>query len=398
MTGQSRKQLPDFDDLVAELRELRGAGITKLRGLNLPALGIAAHVLADGDDPAGIETLLRHAVERIGGGELGDAAAYLFGFVPGTRGRSPTELRVLAADRYGELKAENFRKSKEPTVIAQVAEQILALCREGELRAARSQMERREPAESRLAVQWVERFEDYYRIWTPIIGLAGDLTAYRYTLNDVDRPWDLPNVPGRRPMTVRAETETYSQELQAEGYLRFAMFCFAEMLWEVRQFVIRRGGFWLLSDAEAEVAVADAIYRMSWHSPNNEQDDSWMRTVVGDSDVELHNFQQLVSTSPLGEAIHREWQQWAARCDCRWDTTRSADERGSYFATSKTDAGISEACSLHQVVEACSDYCEMIDVDWTKIADWYRIDHRPPRGVMGEDIYRDDRRTNSVQE
>ncbi len=387
MAGLIRKHLPDYDDVKADLRAVRSSGLTKLRDLELPALGQAAVLLADGHDPAGIETVLRQAVERIGGGELGDAASYLFGLVQGTRGRTPTELRNLAADCY-EMKAENFRKSKEPTVIEQTAEQVLALCREDNLRVARSKMERREPADSRLAVQWVERFEAYYRIWTPVIALGGDLAAYRSTLNEPERRWDLPDEPGRRLDPMSLETEHYTQEYQAEGYIRFAMFRFAQVLWELRQFMIRHGGFWLLSDSETETAVTDAIYRISWHSPNNERDDSWMRTVYSKADGELHTFQHFIETTTLGSATHREFQEWAAQCQCTWDEGRSSDARGSYFATAKTDAAINEICSLHQVIEACSDYCELIDVDWTKIADWYRIEGRPRRGLTGEALYR----------
>lgn len=365
---------PDFTALVADLRMLRSAGLLKLRVLRLPALGGAARVVGDGDDPTSIETLLRRAVERLDGGELGDAAGLLFGLVAGYRGRSPTELRRHAAEAAYGMKAETFRKLREPQVIEQVAESILMLCRDGALRQAHEQMAQRHPADSRLAVQWVERFEAYYRIWTPVYALAADLAAYRCILNEIDRPYDKIDAPGpsRNWMTPN-DTDPYSQEYQAEGYVRFAIFRFAQVLWELKQFQLRNGGFWLFSDPDIEVAARDALYELQLHSPNNERDDSWMRATFKQADGELHTFQHLLSATTIGSATHQEWQEWAARCQCTWDADRTADERGIYFATAATDPGISPECPVHAMIAAACSYCEIVDGDWMHIADWYKI-------------------------
>jgi len=390
VAGRSRKA-PSFEGLVDDLKVLRSEGLIRLRTLNLPALKQAASAITDEVDPASIEHVLRQAVERLGGGELGDAASYLFGLVQGTRGQSPTELRRKAAfEGYG-MKAENFRKTREPMVIAQVAEQVLALVGDARLRTTHHRMERREPAESRLAVEWVQRFEAYYRIWTPVYALGADLTAFRLTLLEENRSWDLPDTPGRRVEPLSLETEPYSQEYQAEGYVRFAMFHYAAVLWELKQFMIRHGGFWLLSSPDVETEVADALYRVGWHTPNNERDDSWMRVAMKNAAQELHLFQHTLDTTTIGSATHAEWQEWAATCRCTW-VAEEASPSDRHFPDPSTHSGISSECQVHAVVAACNDYCALIDADWLAIADWYQIDAEPRRGVSADSMYADLRR------
>jgi hypothetical protein len=154
---------PSYDSLVADLRVLREKGLIRLRGLRLPALQQAA--LASGEseqedhDPPAIEALLRRAAELLGG-ELGEACGYIFGLIPGTRGWKPKDLRERAASLYN-MQPETFRKEPEQLHIGQLAEQVLQLCHERRLRLERVKLERRHPADSRLAIQWLDRFEAY---------------------------------------------------------------------------------------------------------------------------------------------------------------------------------------------------------------------------------------------
>jgi hypothetical protein len=87
---------PDYDDLVRDLKVLREKGLIRLRGLHLPTLQQAAQACGESEqaepDPPAIESMLRRAVEQLGG-ELAEACGYLFGLVPGTRGWKPKDLR-----------------------------------------------------------------------------------------------------------------------------------------------------------------------------------------------------------------------------------------------------------------------------------------------------------------
>lgn len=136
----AESEIPEHDAIVRDLRVLRERGLIRLRRLELPALHratVTAGLAPTGPpDPPRTEELLRRAVHALGDEEPGRAAQYLFGLVQGTIGRRPTDLREKAADVYGHLSAETFRKDHEKLLIDRVAEEILRICIAGEERAA----------------------------------------------------------------------------------------------------------------------------------------------------------------------------------------------------------------------------------------------------------------------
>jgi O-acetyl-ADP-ribose deacetylase (regulator of RNase III) len=135
--GKDRESTPRFPshaDILKELTELRRPGLVRLRDAPPPALRWAAEscefCTGDDDVPSGIEELLREAVRRLGEeDDLGRAAAYSFGLVPGFRGAAAQDRRKRAAEVYG-IAPETFRKTPEERVLKQLAEAVLALCRE----------------------------------------------------------------------------------------------------------------------------------------------------------------------------------------------------------------------------------------------------------------------------
>lgn len=117
-----------------ELRTLRRRGLMHLRHLDLPVLLRIAHrcgYVRHAERPwEGIRSLLMDSVDALGGGNLGDATAALFGLRQGLGGVAPQDLRQLAAkelvagtDKFPN--AETFRKNHEPVVIAQLVDEIL---------------------------------------------------------------------------------------------------------------------------------------------------------------------------------------------------------------------------------------------------------------------------------
>ena len=124
----SQPELPDFEDVVEDLRLLRRRGLVGLRRLRLTALEWAAAVPEP--PPASttrvVEALLRKAVDGFGSGNLGEAASYTFGLAQGTRDWPAQDRRRRAAEVYG-VSVERFRKHQERTVFEQVAERILAV-------------------------------------------------------------------------------------------------------------------------------------------------------------------------------------------------------------------------------------------------------------------------------
>jgi hypothetical protein len=358
---------PSYDALVADLKILREKGLIRLRTLRLPALQQAARACGESEhayhDPPAIEGMLLRAVEQLGG-ELEEACGYLFGLVPGTRGWKPKDLRERAASLYN-MQPETFRKEPEQLHIGQVAEQILRLYHERRLRAERVKLERRHPADSRLAIQWLDRFEAYYRLWTPISRLGDDLLAAVSTRREPDSerpPWD--------PEGTTAHPDWNGNEDQARGYVRGALYAYAWTSLELRRFMVRHGGLWIFSDAEVEQEIADCIYKLSWYTTFNMQDDSWLRRLLSQAQFEEElSFIELLRTMPIGPSVHQEWQDFAATCQCEDDEHPRDD------------------CRVHAMIRASQRYCELVDAEWYKIADWYHPDAKPRRPITGAELY-----------
>ncbi|MCX4539673.1 hypothetical protein [Streptomyces sp. NBC_01565] len=126
----SLTQLPDHGAVLAEVREVRRAGIVRLRELRLPVL--TGMSVGPGEGSPGeprfpaVERLLRTAVAAMGGGTLQEAAEYSLGLAQGTRDWPPADRRRRAAQVYG-VSVERFRKNQELMVLGQVAEQLVRL-------------------------------------------------------------------------------------------------------------------------------------------------------------------------------------------------------------------------------------------------------------------------------
>ena len=375
---------PAQDQLVADLKLLREKGLPEIGELDLPALASAARiVLAPDESPDDlaplIEVLVRRSVGRLGGGKFGDAAQTLFGLDGDTRTTTGGVRRDLAAKRLG-VGVRTFRRTHEGPMLEQIAQQIGVLCAEQRQREGRGEMAAEHPVVSGMAVHWIDRFEAYYRIWSPITGIANDLTAYRSSLLEEPRPYD------RRFGAGGPEDPGYSQEEQAEGYARFALYHYAAFEWELRRFGALHGGLWLLSEPDVESEVSDAVYRISWHvNPYNERDQSYLRTLIDETPgQEMHGFLQRLASTGLGRTTHQEWQEWCASCECVWSLGALAGE----LPVARNTQGVSEGCQVHQVIAACVDYCRLIDTDWRKIADWYHLaGDEVSRGKTAEELY-----------
>lgn len=121
--------VPDHGAVLAEVREVRRAGVVRLRALDVPALTGVARELprGDGESPGGpVEKVLRLAVSGLGGGTLQAAAEYSLGLAQGTRDWPAADRRRRAAQVYG-VSVERFRKHHELMVLGQVAEQVVQI-------------------------------------------------------------------------------------------------------------------------------------------------------------------------------------------------------------------------------------------------------------------------------
>ncbi|MEU4413917.1 hypothetical protein [Nocardia salmonicida] len=356
---------PDHSSITRELRMIREKGLGALRRLHLPVLHevarqIELNVVGSEPAPAAIESLVRQAVDHLDGGDFQEAAEYTFGLIGGTKFAPSVDRRRRAA-RAMNVEPETFRKAQEKEIVEQTAEAVLALCHEAAMRRTHQAMERRHPADSRLAVAWVTRFEAYYRIWTPVYALGADLRAAldTYAQEPADHlPWDPDSV------------EPFDPVKEAQGYARSALHWYAKFLLEERRFVAKHGGLWLLSDAQVESSVRDAVYRVGWHNPINEENDSWLRRTLATSQLEeAELFYRALESTSQGESIHALWQKFVL---------------AGHAAVVGGDTSNSQ---VHSTIQACDDYTDQVDADWMKIADWYAPGQRPPKGIDGASLY-----------
>ncbi|MCX2746257.1 hypothetical protein OOZ51_00320 [Arthrobacter sp. MI7-26] len=367
MEGNIR--LPEYEKLIAELSKLREKGLGELRRLQLPALHeacmLAGFTTGLPAVPSAIEQLLRQAVDALGGGTAQDAAEYTFGLVPGTKLWPANARRAEAAAKY-DVVAETFRKKAEKQLIEQTADGVLGLCHDSAMRETRKAMEQRHPADSRLAVEWVKRFEAYNRMWTPAWALAADLQAaleVRLEEPGEHAPWDPDG---------NEKTGYFDPAAEGAAYARSALFDLAWFLLEVRKFMSTHGGMWLMSDTETEEKISDIVYKVGWHNPLNSDETSWLRRQLGDARYqEEEHFTHLLKNTSQGPGILERWVAWVRRCECA-DTVEG-----------------SEGCEVHETMRTARAYCETIDGDWVKIADWYRPGSTPGKGTNGRLLYKD---------
>lgn len=115
----------DHVSLLVELKEVRRAGLVRLRGLELPVL---QRMAAAGTPDESVEGLLRLAVSMLEEGTLRTAAEYTLGIAPGTRDWPGADRRKRGAEVYG-VSVERFRKDQELMVLGQVAEILGRLAR-----------------------------------------------------------------------------------------------------------------------------------------------------------------------------------------------------------------------------------------------------------------------------
>lgn len=364
LSMQDEVRAPDHESVVRDLRLLRERGLGAIRRISLPARHQATlasgFATADDQGPAAVESLLRKAVKHLDGGDYEESASSTFGLISGTKLAPSSERRRQAAKVFNVV-PDTFRKTHEKTTIDEVAEGVLALCHDQAMRVTHLKMEQRHPADSRLAVAWVERFEAYYRIWSPIYALGADLKAAIYTYGEEPAehlPWD------------PESAEPFDPVKEARGYARSALYWYATYQLELKRFTREHGGLWLFSDAQIESDIRDAVYRVGWHNPINEEDDSWLRRKLADSrHEEAEHFYRALERSVEGERIHAKWQKFLN--DGCHQTNANAIARKQVLET----------------ISATEDYCTWVDNEWTKIADWYAPGVQAPRGVDSRRLY-----------
>lgn len=122
---------------------------------------------------------------------------------------------------------------------------------------------------------------------------------------------------------------------------------------------------YLLLDAEKEIAIADAIGRIGWHSPFYEREQSLLVRILNSTrSLLLIDFEEQVDRQQAGQHCLELWKEWCGDCQCAPGSPR-------------------RECSLHTVMHECRIYVTQVDEGWYEVAGWYRT---LPTHLHGDDL------------
>lgn len=279
----------------------------------------------------------------------GTAALYLLALMPGTASQPLQERKPRAAAALhiqpGTLdQTRPGRMTYRERVIEAVADALVAQQTSYRLeQAARAQQERRSAAQSALGIDWIARFEDYYRVWDPVVSLKDRLQAA---------------LAAARGKHEKPRHRLSPPQPYAEYLALCALYDFVSYLAGVDEFIKQRGGLWILPHAIAEQAVADSAFVVADAAPFNLIQQSELlaaHRAVPDRHALIERLEGDSDLRPFATG----WSDWLASCSCELSNPQP------------------QQCSVHEVIAAAGTICKTLDQQWDELADWYEV--RRPR-------------------
>src|ERR1700733_17212 len=268
------------------------------------------------------------------------AARAALGLEPGTQGkplrgrrgqpgRNGTIARWLSYQPASLSKPRQDGRSAFDALIEDVAEYVTR--REVAYQVAEqrlAQQARRPPLESAMRIDWLARFERYYRVWSALSGLSGDLKT-----------------------GLAAAHADHGDDV--DYFARKSLYYNARFLYELQQYQRDGGGLWILPNPTAEQLVADAVWMLRKPTPLSEVDESMLRLAIASWD-ELAAFFDATYRDTALKRITADWQAWMQACSCDLENA-------------------SEDCTVHQCLHWTDTFILMLDAQWDDLADWYQV-------------------------
>jgi hypothetical protein len=276
------------------------------------------------------------------------AARVALGLEPGTqrrplrgkrnaKGRAPTIARWLGYAVPSLFNPRSDGRSPFDELIEGMAEYLVRYESAHQVTERRlAAQARRPPLESAMRVDWLARFEDYFRIWSYVTGLTADLALV---------------------LRLRiSEPEAFDRTA------RKSLYYYARFLAELHRFTAQRGGLWVLPDPVAEQKVADATWMMRQPTPLGEVDESMLRIAVTAWD-EIAPFVQATYRDAALRRIAASWIDWLQACACEDAENRNKD------------------CGVHECLHWGTFFITTLETQWDGLADWYEVE-RPQSAVV----------------
>jgi len=188
-------------------------------------------------------------------------------------------------------------------------------------------------------IDWLARFEFYYKMWSAASGLRHDL--------------ELGLDHFRKGETV-----------DAEMFIRKSFYYYARYLTELECFQTEYGGLWILPNTKTEDAIADSTWCIRKPTPLSEIEDSILRLTFT-RHPELALFMHATFVEPYLQPIMHVWRDWVHACKC------------AYSKNPHTD------CKVHETITWAAFYMDGLEEQWDFLADWYQL---PRPGTMIEPL------------
>jgi hypothetical protein len=336
--------------LVPELARVRETGLEPLdvEGLfaelsHLASLGIVRHHTR-ADTTLGRATALcqvvRDAAERLQADEPPrhtpdepvatiTQALMLFRLHPKTRAKSVAEARIVTQEASG-VGDRQYRARHEARLLRLVAQGVLDLDREDDLRQWGRAMEVGADVPHTVALYWLYLFRDhYFRLETSAYALQFDLETALSQLRDELPTW--------------------------RGYLETAVYWNVEFSYLRHRFWRNHGPLWFAPTDDGCALLNDAVEHIEYHDPFPDDFMAKLRRLYGWlPDPDHDEF-----TAALGEASLQpdpiaKAEAWLRACVCPRDHAHA------------------ERCEVGIVLANCDTFGETVEREFERIQEWYR--------------------------
>jgi hypothetical protein len=346
---QSAVSQPSLDGLVRELAVVREAGLEPLeveplipKVPLLSGLDVVRRRARTGTTLAVASTicdLTREAGERLvddpehpGPREQATAVAQaqmLLRVHYTTKALTPAEARIRTQEASG-VGDRQYRARHEARLLRLVAQAVLDLDHEDDLRQWGRALEVGADVPQSVALYWLYLFRDhYFRLETSAYALQFDLTTAVSQWRDELPTW--------------------------RAYLSTGVYWNVEFSYLRHRFFRLHGPMWFAPTDEGCTKLNDAVERIEYHDPFPDEFMARLRRLYGAADDPDHDtFAAALTEAGLAEFVMIKTEAWLQRCRCPSD--REPDEH----------------CEVHLVIRNCDIFGETVESEFERIQNWYR--------------------------
>lgn len=339
---------PSLDNLVPELALVREAGLEPLEVEPLvpklpllAGLGVVRHgayAVTALAVATGICRVIREAAVRLTDdpdppGSPGQAtpiaqAQMLLRVHYATKTMTAAEARIRTQEVSG-VGNRQYRARHEARLLRLVAQAVLDLDHEDDLRRWGHALEVGADVPQSVALYWLYLFRDhYFRLETSAYALQTDLTT--------------------------AHTQARHNMSSWHDYLATAVYWNVEFSYLRHRFFREHGPLWFAPTDEGCDKLNRAVERIEYHDPFPDEFMARLRRLYGTTpDPDHDSFTQALKSARLSKVTMDKAEAWLRRCSC-------------------PDGGHAERCEVGLVVRHCDIFGETVEAEFERIQGWYR--------------------------